>query len=142
MSIRRSPSCFRVLSCGTFQNLREAIYETQLLALTCLPRKKPFFVRRGTNYLIRYFFLLLINAYMISEVTCDFTRITFAEWLESRPELQNILNQLQFPEEEKPPSADTKPTSRRGASLLSPLQTPSTLLEKKDAAAAAAGTPK
>jgi len=90
--------------CGTFQNLRSVVYDTQVLALSCLPRKKPFFVHRGRNYLIRYFFLILINAYMRSEVAHDFKRISFQAWLDDRPETMNILSGLQFPEEPPPNS--------------------------------------
>ena len=113
---------FLLLSCGTFQNLREAVWDTQVLALTCLPRKKAFFVRRGTNYLIRYFMLILINAYMTQELEHDFKRLTFAEWLDARPEVSNILQGLQYPEEYRPASETPKPMNRRGpSSLLSPM---------------------
>jgi len=88
-----------LFSCGTFQNLREVVWETQVLVLAALPRKKPFFIRRGTNYLIRYFFLLLINAYLCSEVKYDFKRVTFEQWLAQRPEIGNILaDKLTYPE--------------------------------------------
>jgi len=92
-----------LFSCGTFQNLREVVYETQVLCQTCLPRKRPFFIRRGENYLIRYFMLLAIGAYMSQEVAHAFTRLTFQQWLADRPEVTNILAQMQFPEE--PPAA-------------------------------------
>jgi hypothetical protein len=101
---------------GTFQNLREAIYETQELALTCLPRKKPFFVRRGLNYLIRYFYLILINAYMSQEVAYNFERMSFADWLAKRQELTNLLNSVTFPEEMKAP-VEVKPAVKRVAPM-------------------------
>lgn len=121
--------------CGVFQNLREVVYETQLLCLTCLPRKKPFFVRRGTNYLIRYFMLICIGAYMSAEVGFDFSRRTFQQWLDERPEVQHILSTLQYPETmesaapRKPPTGGAAATGRRttstitgaaGGSILSP----------------------
>ena len=56
---------------------------------TCLPRKKPFFVRRGTTYLVRYFTLILISAYMFQQVGNDFAQ-TYTEWMAERPEYANI----------------------------------------------------
>lgn len=112
-------SFFLSFSCGTFQNLREVIWETQLLAFTCLPRKKSFFVRRGTNYLTRYFMLILINAYMTSEVKVNFQRVSFAEWLAERPEIPNILATLQYPEELPPHNNNTATTAATAATTAS-----------------------
>ena len=123
------PSFSPVFSCGVFQNLREVVYETQVLCQTCLPRKKPFFVRRGVNYLIRYFMLICIGAYMSAEVSFDFERRTFQQWLDERPEVQHILSTLQYPEQiesapRKPPTGARRTTSTitgTGAgSILSP----------------------
>jgi hypothetical protein len=71
--------------CGAMQNLREIVYDTQVNALSCLPRKRPFFVRRGTNYLIRYF--------MLTNFQCS-----FVDWLNRRKELVKILENVTFPE--------------------------------------------
>jgi len=80
------------------QNLREVVYDTQVLAMTCLPRKRDFFIRRGSNYLIRYFFLILINAYLQEELCHNYKRVSFTNWLEQRSELLNLLRNISFPE--------------------------------------------
>jgi protein-tyrosine phosphatase len=83
--------------CSGMQNLRQVVYDAQVAALSCLPRKKAFFVRRGTNYLIRYFMLILINSYFHSEKSNNFSK-SFVQWLNERKEIVNILEKVEFPE--------------------------------------------
>jgi len=82
---------------GIMQNLREAVYQMQELALGALERKRDFFVRRGVNYLIRYFYLITINAYLHEQVSSNFTQ-HFSQWLKERPEIPKILEHVAFPE--------------------------------------------
>lgn len=74
------------------------VYQQQELATTGLPRKRAGFVRRGVMYLIRYFYLIVINAYLRDEVSKDFKK-SFQTWLAERPELLRLIDNLQFPEE-------------------------------------------
>lgn len=109
-----------------------------MLCLTCLPRKKPFFVRRGTTYLVRYFTLILISAYMMQQVQHDFAQ-SYTEWLAERPEFSNILATLSFPEQletqRKPIAAARRSTASSG--LLSPMLAAATLNERAALAGAA-----
>ena len=90
--------------CAAFQNLRIVIYQQQQACLDALPRKKHTFIHRGTNYLIRYFYLIVIGAYLSHLFNhCDMSNttlpITFREYLAKRPEITNLLeNSVVFPE--------------------------------------------
>ena len=91
--------------CAAFQNLRSVIYQTQQAALEALPRKQHAFVHRGTNYLIRYFYLIVIGAYMqhiftqTDAVKSATLPTSFREWLARRPEITNLLEtSVIFPE--------------------------------------------
>ena len=87
--------------CGAMQNLRSAIVDVQVSAMTCLPKKTAFFVRRGTNYLIRYFFLITINAYLQEvggEGEGGYERKAFVTWLNERPEMFSLLKKIEFPQ--------------------------------------------
>ncbi len=52
---------------------------------------------RGLNYLIRYFMLIVINAYMVEEVKANFQR-PFSTWLNDHPEITKLLENVQYPE--------------------------------------------
>ncbi len=83
--------------CAAMQNLREVVLQTQLLAESALPRKKPYFVKKGQNFLIRYFYLICINAYIRSNHQDKF-KTPFVEWLRDRKEILNILSSIEFPQ--------------------------------------------
>lgn len=82
--------------CSAMQNLRTVCYDLAVTALTCLPRKRAGFIRRGSNYLIRYFILIVINAYLNQERQRDY-RTLFVEWLNQRQEIINLLQRVDFP---------------------------------------------
>jgi hypothetical protein len=42
--------------------------------------------------------LLLIGAYFRQEVSYDFARVSFQQWLAARPEIAHILANVQYPE--------------------------------------------
>jgi len=83
--------------CGAFQNLREVIYEQYVLAVNALERKKAAFALKGKNFLIRYFYLIIINAYFRLEGPNRF-RVSFVDFLRSRLEVPRILDSIVFPE--------------------------------------------
>ena len=85
------------------QNLRSVIFELQLQTLSCLPKKRAFFARRGTNYLVRYAFLMLIGAYIRDEVRGDddTRRKPFVVWLNERAEIMSLLKKVSFPQLER-----------------------------------------
>jgi len=83
--------------CGAMQNLREVVFEMQVLAEQALPRNKPRFIGKGKNFLIRYFFLISICAYLM-ECKHDNYRTKFSHWMRSRPEIVNILDGMKFPQ--------------------------------------------
>ena len=89
--------------CGAMQNLRSVIFDLQLQTLTCLPKKRAFFARRGTNYLMRYAFLILIAAYIRDEVRGDddASRKPFVVWLNERAEIMSLLKKVTFPQLER-----------------------------------------
>ena len=89
--------------CGAMQNLRSVILDIQLSAMTCLPKKRSFFVRRGSNYLIRYFFLICINAYLAEqgERPEGYAAKPFVTWLNERPEILSLLKKVEFPQTDK-----------------------------------------
>ena len=86
--------------CGAMQNLRSVVFELQQQTLTCLPKKRPFFARRGTNYLVRYAFLILIAAYIRDEVrgAGEDKRKPFVVWLNERAEIMSLLKKVTFPQ--------------------------------------------
>ena len=88
--------------CSAMQNLRTAIFDVQNVALTTLPRKRPSFERLGKCYLQRYFYVIVLNAYLRQEASKSF-EISFKKWLNTRSEITNLLpyNSIQnliFPE--------------------------------------------
>lgn len=90
--------------CGAMQNLRSVIFDVQMQTLTCLPKKRAFFARRGTNYLVRYAFLILIAAYIRDEVrgeAGDSGRKPFVVWLNERAEILSLLTKVTFPQVER-----------------------------------------
>ena len=99
----RSSTC----ACPPCRTSAPCILDVQLSAMTCLPKKSPFFVTRGTNYLIRYFFLILINAYL-KDVGEDgeggYERKAFVLWLNERPEMLSLLKKIDFPQVDGPRS--------------------------------------
>ena len=86
--------------CSAMQNLRSVILDVQLSALTCLPKKRPFFVRRGTNYLLRYAVLIIINAYLteVGDSEGGYGGKAFVVWLNERPEIMSLLKKVEFPQ--------------------------------------------
>lgn len=71
--------------------------------------------------------LLAIGAYMSAEVSSDFQRISFTQWLAERPEVTHILSQLQYPEQmiveaATPLRLSVSLAQRRTASATSPMQ--------------------
>ena len=88
--------------CGAMQNLRTVIFDLQLQTLTCLPKKRAFFARRGMNYLVRYAFLILIAAYIRDEVRGEEdSRKPFVVWLNERAEIMSLLKKVTFPQLER-----------------------------------------
>ena len=86
--------------CSAMQNLRSVIVDLQVSAMTCLPKKRPFFVRRGTNYLLRYAVLIIINAYLteVGESEGGYEGKAFVSWLNERPEIMSLLRKVEFPQ--------------------------------------------
>jgi hypothetical protein len=88
------------LSAG-MQNLRQAVYDVQVMALTALPRRRPGFIARGKLYLQRYFYLIVLNSYL--RQAAPKLEQPFEQWLGERPEITNLLafdhvDGLLFPE--------------------------------------------
>lgn len=65
---------------SAMQNLREVVYDMQALADKALERKRSYFVKKGQNFLVRYFYLICINAYLRQHVADDFS-VPFSQWL-------------------------------------------------------------
>ena len=77
------------------------------------------------NYLIRYFMLICIGAYMAAEAPTDFQQRTFQQWMDERPEISKQLAGLVYPEQmetavtRKPNPANRRSTGSNVA-MLSP----------------------
>eukprot|EP00808_Paulinella_micropora_P002101 g43622.t1 len=83
--------------CSDMQNLREVVYETQVLAQDALPRKRPAIIFKGKNFLIRYFYLIVVSAYLHGQAAEDFKQ-SFVDWLSLRPEIKNLEDDVRYPE--------------------------------------------
>lgn len=76
-------------ACSAMQNLRTAIFDVQLLAESALERKRDFFITRAKDYLERYCFLLMINAYLRAPRNDPVQ--SFSKWLQDKPEFTNMI---------------------------------------------------
>ena len=74
------------------QNLRLAIYDLKERARASLPSRRAVSERRCVNYLVRYFFLIVFDAYLRDEASKGFAT-SFADWYKEHPAIQNIINQ-------------------------------------------------
>ena len=109
-SLSLSLSLVLVSVCG-----KVAVYELQVRWQNALPRSKAFNQHRGLAYLERYFFLIVINAYLRdqlshlnnpssmvisegSENVKENIQMTFVDWLAARPEITALLRDYDFPE--------------------------------------------
>ena len=68
------------------------------------------------NYLIRYFYLICINAYLRENVKTNF-HTSFTHWLKQRPEITHLLENVQYPE-----TLSHKHNSNRFSGVKDPLK--------------------
>lgn len=81
--------------CSALQNIREAVlqYRKVFNQQHVEPRVRSAALKRGAEYLERYFRLIAFAAYLGSETLDDFfakggSKVTFKNWLNQRPEVQ------------------------------------------------------
>lgn len=81
--------------CSALQNIREAVlqYRKVFNQQHVEPRVRSAALKRGAEYLERYFRLIAFAAYLGSETLDDFfvkggSKVTFKNWLHQRPEVQ------------------------------------------------------
>jgi protein-tyrosine phosphatase len=79
--------------CSHMQNLRTAIYNLKL-GIPPGGGSKDMKFHRAVNYLIRYFYLIAFNAYLVEMRRDGTTSTTFVAWMSERSEITNILNDL------------------------------------------------
>lgn len=80
-------------ACAILQNLRSAIYDYKVKAET---ESNPKHLRESAyqtakNYLVRYFYLIVFNEFLIEQQNATKKWQTFEEWLKERSEITNLL---------------------------------------------------
>jgi len=83
-------------ACSHMQNLRDAIYECKLASEnpTATDADKKMYLKRGINYLERYWWLILFNTYLLNTAP-KFPR-SFTKWMQSRWGYRRMLRKLEL----------------------------------------------
>jgi hypothetical protein len=81
-------------TCNAMQNLRTAIYELKQRSETAVKQQaRRVSHERAVNYLIRYGYLIVLNAYLRANSSKSSSKQSFSEWLDERPEIVRQFTQ-------------------------------------------------
>eukprot|EP00743_Colponemidia_sp_Colp-15_P007263 GILK01007843.1.p1 GENE.GILK01007843.1~~GILK01007843.1.p1 ORF type:complete len:432 (-),score=86.92 GILK01007843.1:203-1498(-) len=80
---------------SALQNLRTTIYDCKKNAEKCVDdvAKATFWLKRGLNFLERYWYLIVFGAYVVCESPSGFN-ISFTKWMRKRWSLRRMLSKL------------------------------------------------